>query len=148
VVPSSSSLLPSSLELSDTKVYEPQIRARLGTAAHLCGTFALRLEAGGRSACLPPCSPAPGFGVWGSRLRVWGLGFRVQGSGFRVLGLGLWVEAVGSGVQGVGFRVQGSGFGAWGAWCRGNLLAQLLKLLVECALLVTLSLLLYSRYRS
>jgi len=31
---SSSSLLLSSLELSDTKVYEPQIRARLGTAAH------------------------------------------------------------------------------------------------------------------
>jgi len=30
--PSSSSLLLSSLELSDTKVYEPQIRALLGTA--------------------------------------------------------------------------------------------------------------------
>jgi len=32
--PSSSSLLLSSLELSDTKVYEPEIRARLGTAAN------------------------------------------------------------------------------------------------------------------
>jgi len=31
-----SSLLLSSLELSDTKVYEPQIRARLRTAAHFC----------------------------------------------------------------------------------------------------------------
>jgi len=31
---SSSSLLLASLELSDTKVYEPQIRARLGTTAH------------------------------------------------------------------------------------------------------------------
>ena len=31
-----SSLLLSSLELSDTKVYEPYIRARLGTAAHFC----------------------------------------------------------------------------------------------------------------
>jgi len=31
---SSSSLLLSSLELSDTKVYEPQIRARLGTTAY------------------------------------------------------------------------------------------------------------------
>jgi len=31
---SSSSLLLSSLELSDTKVYEPQIRALLGTASH------------------------------------------------------------------------------------------------------------------
>ena len=30
----SSSLLLSSLELSATKVYEPQIRALLGTAAH------------------------------------------------------------------------------------------------------------------
>ena len=29
-------LLLSSLELSDTKVYEPQIRARLGIAAHFC----------------------------------------------------------------------------------------------------------------
>ena len=28
--------LLSSLELSDAKVYEPYIRARLGTAAHLC----------------------------------------------------------------------------------------------------------------
>jgi len=32
----SSSLLLSSLELSDAKVYEPSIRARLGTAAHFC----------------------------------------------------------------------------------------------------------------
>jgi len=31
---SSASLLLSSLELSDTKVYEPQIRALLGTASH------------------------------------------------------------------------------------------------------------------
>ena len=30
----SSSLLLSSLDLSDTNVYEPQIRAQLGTAAH------------------------------------------------------------------------------------------------------------------
>ena len=33
---SSSSLLLSSLELSDTQVYEPYIRARFGTAAHFC----------------------------------------------------------------------------------------------------------------
>jgi len=31
-----SSLLLSSLELSDTKVYEPYIRARLRTTAHFC----------------------------------------------------------------------------------------------------------------
>jgi len=34
---SSASLLLSSLELSDTKVYEPQIRARLGTATLFAG---------------------------------------------------------------------------------------------------------------
>ena len=32
----SSSLLLSSLELNETKFHEPYIRARLGTAAHLC----------------------------------------------------------------------------------------------------------------
>ena len=35
-----SSLLLSSLELRDTKVYEPQTRALLVTAAHLCKVFA------------------------------------------------------------------------------------------------------------
>ena len=34
--PGSSSSLLSSLELSDTHVYEPWIRALLGTAAHFC----------------------------------------------------------------------------------------------------------------
>jgi len=37
---SSSSLLLSSLELSDTKVYEPSIRALLGTASHFCEVVA------------------------------------------------------------------------------------------------------------
>jgi len=41
---SSSSLLLSSLELSDTKVYAPQIRARLGTAAHFCEVVVLKLR--------------------------------------------------------------------------------------------------------
>ena len=36
VVSSSSSLLLLSLELSDTTIYEPQIRALLGTASHFC----------------------------------------------------------------------------------------------------------------
>ena len=40
----SSSLLLSSLELSDTKVYALQIRARLGTAAHLCKVVVLKLR--------------------------------------------------------------------------------------------------------
>ena len=38
-----SSLLLSSLELSDTKVYEPQMRARLGTAAHFCEAVVIKL---------------------------------------------------------------------------------------------------------
>jgi len=42
---SSSSLLRSSLELSDTKVYEPQIRARLGATANFCKAVVLKLSA-------------------------------------------------------------------------------------------------------
>ena len=41
---SSSSLLLSSLELIDTKVYEPQIRALLGTASHSCEAVVLKLR--------------------------------------------------------------------------------------------------------
>ena len=33
------------LKLSDTRVYEPQIRARLGTTAHLCVVVVLKLRA-------------------------------------------------------------------------------------------------------
>ena len=32
---------PSSLKLSDTRVYEPQLRARLGSTAHLCQVVSL-----------------------------------------------------------------------------------------------------------
>jgi len=51
--PTSSSVLLSSLEWSDTKVYEPEIRALLGTASHFCEVVVLKLitvpllEAGG-----------------------------------------------------------------------------------------------------
>ena len=41
---SSSSVLLSSLEMSDAKVYEPYIRARLGTAAHFCEVVVLKLR--------------------------------------------------------------------------------------------------------
>jgi len=34
-----------SLKLSDTRVYGPQIRARLGTTAHFCGVVVLELRA-------------------------------------------------------------------------------------------------------
>ena len=40
----SCSLLLSRLELSDTKVYEPSIRARLGTTAHFCNPVVLKLR--------------------------------------------------------------------------------------------------------
>jgi len=40
----SSSLLLSSLELSDTKVYEPELRALLGSAAHFCKVVDLKLD--------------------------------------------------------------------------------------------------------
>ena len=40
---SSSSLLLSSLELSDTQVYEPYIRALLGTPSHFCDVVDLKL---------------------------------------------------------------------------------------------------------
>jgi len=33
------------LKLGDTRVYEPQIRARLGTTAHFCGVVVLKLRA-------------------------------------------------------------------------------------------------------
>ena len=39
---SSSSLLLSSLELSDTPIYEPQAGAPLGTASHFCEVVVLR----------------------------------------------------------------------------------------------------------
>ena len=42
--PSSSSLLLSSLELSDTTIYEPYMRALLGTASHFCEVVVLKLR--------------------------------------------------------------------------------------------------------
>ena len=55
-----SSLLLSSLELSDTKVYEPQIRARLGTAAHSCeeGVLKLRTAVCVRTTCMAFARPS------------------------------------------------------------------------------------------
>ena len=40
---SSSSLICSILELSDTNVYAPQLRAQLGTVAHFCNVLVLEL---------------------------------------------------------------------------------------------------------
>ena len=41
--PSSSFLLLSSLELGDSNVYEPSVRARLRTTAHFCEVAGLKL---------------------------------------------------------------------------------------------------------
>jgi len=43
---SSSSLLLSRLELSETQVYEPYIRALLGTASHFCEVVVLLTRVG------------------------------------------------------------------------------------------------------
>jgi len=52
-VGSSSSLLLSSLELSDTKVYGPEMRTLLGTASHFCEVRESRtvLNCTGRCGC-------------------------------------------------------------------------------------------------
>jgi len=55
----SSSLLLSSLELSDTNVYEPQIRARLGTAAPFCEVVVLKLRNVPASGAVPSPEPSP-----------------------------------------------------------------------------------------
>ena len=56
VLSSSLSLSLSSLELSDTKVYAPYIRARLGTAAHFCEVVVVTLRTG-RGGCLQTARP-------------------------------------------------------------------------------------------
>ena len=68
LVTSSSSLSLSSLELSDTKVYEPYIRALLGTASHFCEVFVLKsrtvpnIQAGGVRRVVLLTSLADGLG--------------------------------------------------------------------------------------
>jgi len=64
------SLLLSSLELSDKKVHEPCIRARLGTAAHFCEVVVLKLRTTRDTAAMH-ASPAGGThlcGVHGSHI--------------------------------------------------------------------------------
>ena len=92
---SSSSLLLLSLELSDTTISEPQIRALLGTAAHLCYAVALKL----RTATLgtaQACAIHP--------FRVWGFGCREGVQRFRVLGGCIEVSGVGRVYRGFGYR--------------------------------------------
>ena len=57
----SSSVLPSSLGLSDAKVYEPYVRARLGTTAHFCKVVVFKLRAVTR-----PYQPTSSAGTFAS----------------------------------------------------------------------------------
>jgi len=59
-VNSSSYLLLSSLELSDTTIYEPQIRALLGTASHFCQVVVLKLRT-------VPLGPGQHWAAWSRR---------------------------------------------------------------------------------
>ena len=76
----SPSLLLSSLELSDTQVYEPYTRAFLGTATHFCEV--------GEEVSRPPTRPGSGFR---------GCGFRGRALG--VSGLKLWEADQGRGSE-------------------------------------------------
>jgi len=50
-----------SLKLSDTRDYEPQMRARLGTTAHFCGEFMANIR---------QSSPGVGLGLQGKVLKT------------------------------------------------------------------------------
>ena len=104
-----------SLKMSDTRLYEPQIRARLGTRGGVGAVppplaSGLLLESAPLFVCV---APALGVGVSG-------FGFRV--SGFISLGFTVWHEFRVHGsrlrVYGLGFGVQGLGLGVWGQGCR------------------------------
>jgi len=100
--------------LSDTTIYEPYIRALLGTASHFCEAVVVKLRTvplgtalrlriirvirrGAhamyeRAALLNArhgpqlhwLAPGLGFRIWGIGFRGWGLGFRVEGLWFGV----------------------------------------------------------------
>ena len=73
--------MPSSLELSDTKIYETQIRALLGTAAHLCKLVFSQIEN-----ALVPLALVHVKNQAEYRVRVYGLGVRGEGVGVKVCG--------------------------------------------------------------
>jgi len=72
----SCSLLLSSLELSDTKVYEPEIRALLGTGSHFW-FWGLPHVHSAHGMEVETWSRGLGFRVWGLGFGVWGLGFEI-----------------------------------------------------------------------
>ena len=74
---SPSSLLLLSLELSDTKVYEPYVRALLETASYFCEVVVLKLSGVpatrvARRGCADrPKEKQVQVGAWGLGYRVW-----------------------------------------------------------------------------
>jgi len=96
-----------SLKLSDTRVYEPQTRAHLGTTAHFFKVVVTLLDSGRSLLKMPgwelriPLQVRPEFvfqvscfvfrisGFWS---RVSGFGFRVSGFGFLVSGFGFRIS--------------------------------------------------------
>ena len=113
---SSSSVLPLSLELGDTTIYEPQVRALLGTAPHFCEAVVLKLRTVPLGAALSLRIQT----VEGKRrIEDWRASFKldegpllVPGSGLRVQGAGCGVQGSGCMAQGAGCRVQVAGFSA------------------------------------
>ena len=84
----SSSLLLSSLELSDTQVYPTQIRALLGTASHFCQVVVLKLRTWSNAVDFIVKSRGRGYqwrmkvgfiGSWSRKAGFTGLWFRVLG---------------------------------------------------------------------
>jgi hypothetical protein len=110
---SNSSLSLSSLESSDTKVYAPYIRARLGTAAHLSQVCALKL---GDHRIVEGRGRQPGVGIHGGGAP--GLARLGEGDEVFVLPLPLvcfvdspaWKRVSGFGFRVSGFRASGFGF--------------------------------------
>ena len=88
---SPSSVLLSSLELYDTTIYEPEIRALLGTAPHFCSAVGFELRTAPQVAAAQSIA-----GVKKGKLQ-----HEVQGAGCRV-------QSAECRVQGAGCRVQGS----------------------------------------
>ena len=127
----SSFALLSSLELSDTQVYEPSIGAPLRTASHFCEVVVLKLRtvqigtalslrvirviSHGAQAMYRRIPARLQIG----RARViqeLGSGYKVQGSAFECI----WVQGSGFRTKGLETRIPGSGFRVEGWGVRGE----------------------------
>jgi len=99
-----------SLQLSDTRVYEPHIRARIfGSQIPKFRVSGLPFVRDG--------TPSSKLTPLQHLLRISSLGLRVSAFGFRVSGFGFRVSGFGFRVSGLAFRVCGSSSGVSGVWC-------------------------------